>query len=64
MLERRVQEIPREEAEADDAFKVISVFHFSKEVSRTHGVPFNFVVKPVSLVVQIDGLKCVWHADL
>ena len=43
-----VQEIPREELEADDADKVISAFHFSKEVSRTHGVPFRFVVKPVS----------------
>ncbi|CAL1704393.1 unnamed protein product [Somion occarium] len=39
-------EIPREELEADDADKVISVFHFSREVSRTHGVPFRFVVKP------------------
>lgn len=43
------QEIPREEAEADENDKVISVFHFSKDVSRTHGVPFKFVVKPVSL---------------
>lgn len=42
------QEIPAEELEADDADKVISVFHFQKEVSRTHGVPFKFVVKPVS----------------
>jgi ubiquitin carboxyl-terminal hydrolase 7 len=41
------QEIPVEELEADDADKVISVFHFSKEVQRTHGVPFKFVVKPV-----------------
>jgi ubiquitin carboxyl-terminal hydrolase 7 len=41
------QEIPIEELEADDADKVISVFHFSKEVQRTHGVPFKFVVKPV-----------------
>lgn len=39
------EEIPREELEADDADKVIGVFHFSKEVSRTHGVPFKFVVK-------------------
>ena len=44
-----LKEIPREELEADDADKVISVFHFSKEVSRTHGVPFRFVVKPVSI---------------
>jgi hypothetical protein len=42
-----LQEIPWEELEADDADKVISVFHFSKEVQRTHGVPFKFVVKPV-----------------
>ncbi|KAF8894531.1 hypothetical protein BD779DRAFT_1669025 [Infundibulicybe gibba] len=39
------EEIPREELEADDADKVIGVFHFSKELSRTHGVPFKFVVK-------------------
>ncbi|KAI0763671.1 cysteine proteinase [Irpex lacteus] len=45
-VELYAEEIPREELEADDADKVISVFHFSKEVSRTHGVPFRFVVKP------------------
>ena len=31
--------------EADDADKIISVFHFSKDLPRTHGVPFKFVVK-------------------
>ncbi|KAI0928557.1 hypothetical protein AcW1_005763 [Taiwanofungus camphoratus] len=45
-VELYAEEIPREELEADDADKVISVFHFSREVSRTHGVPFRFVVKP------------------
>ncbi|KII89207.1 hypothetical protein PLICRDRAFT_599629 [Plicaturopsis crispa FD-325 SS-3] len=45
-VELYAEEIPREEIEADDADKVINVFHFSKEVSRTHGVPFKFVVKP------------------
>jgi ubiquitin carboxyl-terminal hydrolase 7 len=40
------EEISHDELEADDVDKVISVFHFSKEVSRTHGVPFRFVVKP------------------
>ncbi|KAI0780819.1 cysteine proteinase [Trametes elegans] len=45
-VELYAEEIPREELEADEADKVISVFHFSKEVSRTHGVPFRFVVKP------------------
>ena len=41
------KEIPAEELEADDNDKIISVFHFSKEVQRTHGVPFKFVVKSV-----------------
>ncbi|KAJ8078640.1 ubiquitin-specific protease ubp15 [Marasmius tenuissimus] len=44
-VELYAEEIPREEAEADDSDKVIGVFHFSKELSRTHGVPFKFVVK-------------------
>ncbi|KAJ3862479.1 hypothetical protein EV359DRAFT_74151 [Lentinula novae-zelandiae] len=39
------EEIPREELEADDADKVIGVFHFSRELTRTHGIPFKFVVK-------------------
>ncbi|KAI9510844.1 ubiquitin carboxyl-terminal hydrolase 5 [Russula earlei] len=45
-VELFAEEIPLEEHYADDADKVISVFHFSKEVQRTHGVPFKFVVKP------------------
>ncbi|TFY70399.1 hypothetical protein EVG20_g2597 [Dentipellis fragilis] len=45
-VELYAEEIPWEELDADDGDKVISVFHFSKEVSRTHGVPFKFVVKP------------------
>jgi len=44
------QEIPREELEAEDADKVIGVFHFSKDLSRTHGVPFKFVVKKVHII--------------
>ncbi|KIY70003.1 ubiquitin carboxyl-terminal hydrolase 5 [Cylindrobasidium torrendii FP15055 ss-10] len=44
-VELYAEEIPREEAEADDSDKVIGVFHFSKDLMRTHGVPFKFVVK-------------------
>ncbi|KAJ7285909.1 hypothetical protein C8J57DRAFT_1496609 [Mycena rebaudengoi] len=44
-VELYAEEIPLEEMEADDSDKVIGVFHFSKELSRTHGVPFKFVVK-------------------
>ncbi|KAF5357773.1 hypothetical protein D9756_001634 [Leucocoprinus leucothites] len=39
------EEVPKEELEADDSDKVIGVFHFSKDLTRTHGVPFRFVVK-------------------
>ncbi|KAH8116990.1 cysteine proteinase [Phellopilus nigrolimitatus] len=45
-VELFAEEVPREEVEAEESDKIISVFHFSKEVSRTHGVPFKFVVKP------------------
>lgn len=40
-----LQELPQEEQDADETDKVIGVFHFSKELTRTHGVPFRFVVK-------------------
>lgn len=40
------EEIPIEELEARETDKIIDVFHFTKEVSRTHGVPFRFVVHP------------------
>ena len=48
--------------EADDADKVISVFHFSKELARTHGVPFRFVLKPVrsSFTVNVPRI----HASI
>ncbi|KAI6117699.1 hypothetical protein EDD16DRAFT_1895983 [Pisolithus croceorrhizus] len=45
-VELYAEEIPREEFEASEVDKVINVFHFHKEVSRAHGVPFRFVVKP------------------
>lgn len=44
-VELYAEEVPREELEADDSDKVIGVFHFSKDLSRTHGIPFKFVVK-------------------
>jgi len=40
------EEITAEEVNAGDSDKVISAFHFTKEPTRTHGVPFRFVVKP------------------
>ncbi len=57
-----MQEIPREELEADDSDKVIGVFHFSKDLSRTHGVPFKFVVKRVR-TVHLCHLRVYLGAD-
>ena len=43
------EEIPREELEFGAHDKIVNVFHFDGDVTRAHGVPFKFVVKPVSL---------------
>lgn len=43
------ERIPAEELNKDDEDRVISAFNFDREINRTHGVPFKFVVKPVSL---------------
>lgn len=49
-------EIPADEFDLDEANdKIINCFHFQKDVPRTHGVPFRFVLKPVRL--QIVGLR-------
>ncbi|KEI40875.1 uncharacterized protein L969DRAFT_86115 [Mixia osmundae IAM 14324] len=41
------EEVPQDEREARDGEdKVVTVFHFAKEPSRTHGVPFRFVLRP------------------
>ncbi|KAG8902957.1 hypothetical protein FRB99_003895 [Tulasnella sp. 403] len=40
------EEIPREEYECRGEDKLINCFHYSREPSRTHGVPFRFVAKP------------------
>lgn len=41
------QEVSVEEAASTEEDKIVNVFHFSKEASRSHGVPFKFVVKKV-----------------
>ncbi|EPQ30594.1 uncharacterized protein PFL1_02118 [Pseudozyma flocculosa PF-1] len=39
------EEVWPEELASGEDDKVINVFHFTKDVGRTHGVPFKFVVK-------------------
>ena len=51
------EEIPREELEFGAHDKIVNVFHFAVYVSRTHGVPFKFVVKPVSLKASFATAK-------
>lgn len=41
------ERIPEEELEAEER-DFIKVCHFDKEQSRTHGMPFKFLLQPVS----------------
>ena len=40
--------VPEEERSADQGYQSIYGFHFDKEPSKPHGVPFKFIIKPVS----------------
>lgn len=42
------EKIPAEELNMDSDDRLINAFSFDREPSRTHGIPFKFVVKPVS----------------
>ena len=44
-VELFAEEIPLDELTLTEDDKIINVFHFSKDLARTHGVPFRFVVK-------------------
>jgi ubiquitin carboxyl-terminal hydrolase 7 len=44
------EKIPEEELKAEENDKFINAFHFQKEPSKPHGVPFKFLVKPVSTI--------------
>lgn len=40
------EEVPVEELQLTEEERLVNVFHFSKDVSRPHGVPFRLVIKP------------------
>lgn len=44
--------ISEEETNAGDEDHAIYAFHFDKEPVKTHGIPFKFVVKPVSSSIR------------
>jgi len=48
------EQIPQDELDADEnTDKAVYAFHFDKEPNKPHGVPFKFVVKPVSVVRRL-----------
>ncbi|GAA6050111.1 hypothetical protein JCM3770_001378 [Rhodotorula araucariae] len=40
------EEVMLEEANADDDERVVQVYHFNKDPTRAHGIPFRFVLRP------------------
>ena len=42
------QKLPKEDLEPSEGNRPMYAFHFDKEPSRSHGVPFIFHLKPVS----------------
>jgi ubiquitin carboxyl-terminal hydrolase 7 len=40
--------IPEEEQNAEEGDAAMYCFHFDKETSKSHGVPFKFLIKRVS----------------
>ena len=49
------EKLPEEELDADRR-NLVNCFHFEKDPGKTHGVPFKFLVKPVSTPVMIKQL--------
>lgn len=42
------EKTPEEEREAEEGDSAVYCFHFEKDPNKPHGVPFKFLVKPVS----------------
>ena len=42
------EKVPEEEVNMEQGERTISAFNFDREPNRPHGVPFKFVMKPVS----------------
>lgn len=47
------EKYPEEELSMQEGERTINVFNFDRDVSRPHGVPFKFVMKPVSLTLSL-----------
>jgi len=54
------EEVPEEELDAQsvpERDKIIMVYHFYREPSRAHGVPFRFVIKPVRQMISVQAQR-------
>ncbi|KAK4048743.1 ubiquitin-specific protease ubp15 [Microbotryomycetes sp. JL221] len=40
------EEVPLEELQAEDGQRIVPVFHYSRDPTRAHGIPFKFVLLP------------------
>jgi len=50
------EEVPVEEEEHGDDERLVQVYHFNKDPSRAHGVPFKFVLRPVRYHLSLTVL--------
>lgn len=51
------ERIPEEEVNMQEGDRMINAFNFDREPSKPHGVPFKFVVKPVSPRAAVDCIR-------
>jgi len=49
------EKVPEEEVNMQEGERTINAFNFDREPNRPHGVPFKFVVKPVSKLKKLNG---------
>lgn len=50
------ENIPEEELNMEEGERTIYAFNFDREPNKPHGVPFKFVVKPVSIEAIVGSV--------
>lgn len=61
-IELFAEEVPLDELESEESKRIVPVFHYNKEPNRTHGIPFRFVLLPVSIFDE-HGVACAQQTD-
>lgn len=52
------ERMPEEEVNMGEGERTINAYNFDRDLNRPHGVPFKFVLKPVSAPYEL-GLCCI-----